>query len=128
MVASIERFRLPLNLKTGIIGTQMRKNTIGHHTCSDYTEIDSPKLTNDSMEDRKCGILLGNLEIGIENPQLPRVLKGVGSEAEQVEEAAEGPDVSLLVDGLVAVQVDHLRSAVHGGCVALNLKQNQAGT
>ncbi len=42
-------------------------------------------------------------------------------EAELVEEAAEGPDVCLLVHWLVAVEVNHLRGTVHGRRVALNL-------
>jgi hypothetical protein len=45
----------------------------------------------------------------------------VDLEAELVEEAAQGPDVCLLVDWLIAVEVNHLRGTVHGSRVALNL-------
>ena len=43
-------------------------------------------------------------------------------EAELVEEAAKGPHISLLCDGSVAVEINHFRCAIHGSCVALDLK------
>ena len=42
-------------------------------------------------------------------------------EAELVEQTAQGPDVSLLIDGLVAIEINHLRGSVHGSGVALDL-------
>ena len=42
-------------------------------------------------------------------------------EAELVEQASQGPDVSLVIHWLVAVEINHLRGTVHGCRVALNL-------
>ena len=43
------------------------------------------------------------------------------SVAEEIEKATEGPHVSLLCHGLVAIQVHHLRRAVHRCGVTVDL-------
>ena len=48
------------------------------------------------MEYGKSGVFLWYLVVGIDDPELAGVLKGVCSEAEQVQEAAQCPHVSLL--------------------------------
>ena len=78
-------------------------------------------LTYDGVEHSVGGIIRRYLVFGIEYPKLGRVLKWVNLEAQLVEEAAEGPDVRLLVHWFVAVEVNHLRGTIHGRRVALNL-------
>ena len=78
-------------------------------------------LTDDVMEDREGGVLLWDLVVGIDDPELARVLEGMHPVAEEVEETAQGPDVCLLIHHLVAVQVYHLRGTVHGSGVTLDL-------
>ncbi len=73
------------------------------------------------MKHGKGSVFLRYLIVGIDDPQLPRVLKGVRPEAEHIEEAPQGPDVCLLVDQLVTVEVDHFRGTVHWSGVTLDL-------
>ena len=73
------------------------------------------------MEDGEVVVTLGKLEVGVDDLKLPGVFEGVGSEAEEVEDTPQCPHICLLADRLVAVEVHHLRGAVHGRGVALNL-------
>ena len=86
------------------------------------THTHTHTLTDDTVEHRIRGVLRGNLVVPIDDPQFARVLKWVGPETQGEEEAAQCPDVSLLVDRVVTVQVYHLRGAIHGRGVTLDLK------
>lgn len=75
------------------------------------------------MEECVGGVLWGNLVVSVDNSQFGCILKGMRPEAEGIEETAEGPDVCLLVDGVVGVEVYHLGRAVIWGGVTVNLKR-----
>ena len=79
------------------------------------------------MEHREGGVFHWDLVVCIEDPQLPGVLKWVSPEAEQVEQRAKGPDVSLLRDELIAVQVHHFWGTVHWSGTALDLQGEREG-
>ena len=87
-------------------------------SCATYI---SYLLTYQLVKHYKNTVRFRDLVIGVDDAQLSRVLKGVCPEAEEVEEAAEGPRVTLVIHRLVAVQVYHLWRSVHRSGVTLDL-------
>ena len=80
------------------------------------------------MKNGECPIFFGNLVIGINNPQFPRILKRMNPETEQIEETSQGPHVCLLTDGFVAIKIYHFWRSVHGCRVTLNLGDREEET
>ena len=73
------------------------------------------------MEDGVFGVCRGDTVVGVDNPQFGRVLKRVLVKTQHEEHTAERPDVTLLRDREVLVQVQHLGRAIHRGRVLLDL-------
>ena len=68
-----------------------------------------------------------DLVICIKDTELGRILKRMHLKAELEEETAQGPDVCLFIDWLVAVEINHLRGSVHWSSVALDLYAREGG-
>mmetsp|Transcript_4504 Transcript_4504/g.13661 ORF Transcript_4504/g.13661 Transcript_4504/m.13661 type:complete len:224 (-) Transcript_4504:509-1180(-) len=64
--------------------------------------------------------LLGNLELRIQNLQRCPVLEGMTKVAQRVEKASNCPNIDLLANVLLLVEVDHLWSAIHESAMRCN--------
>ena len=78
-------------------------------------------LTYDVVVHGVGGVSGRDLVVGVQDPQLSRVLKRMFLEAKLEEEATKGPDVGLYIDWLVAIEIHHLWCSVHWSRVALDL-------
>ena len=93
------------------------------HLCCGWSAcgVDSQHLCDEVVKDGVFGVALGDLVVPVDDGQLGRVLKGMLVEAEQVEEAAQGPDVRGHVHGVVGPSVHHLGRPVHRCRVSCHL-------
>ena len=66
------------------------------------------------MEVLVLGVSLWDGVVAVDDAQLGRILERVSVVAEQVEHAAQRPDVGLRVDPVVVPRVQHLGRPVHG--------------
>lgn len=67
---------------------------------------------------------MGILERGIQDGHLADLLERSSIVAELVQQDAQRPNVTLLVDRLPAPNIDHLRTPILHGCVTLNIFLN----